>query len=295
VRFACTACGKCCSTPPETTILEAISLGDVFVAALRYRVSRVLKGERAYVVANTHVEPEFADLDRAEYYDATRAQLERVAVRIGFDATSDVFITISATAWAYPRDSKGCPALAADGKACTIHERRPLTCRTVPARYDIPDRLLSRALKKIVDHGRKELAYECDVSDAAPVFIEGDTITDAGYVRDREAALSAIDGERKLHERILNSARLPKPQDILRASGPHMDISVSFPAVVIEALETGAIDPPAARAFSEKQIALASAAVKRALARQDKAERECTTRFRKLIESYETIVKALPS
>src|SRR6185295_18073957 len=104
-----------------------------------------------------------------------------------------------------------------------IHERRPLTCRTVPARYDIPDKLLSRAVRKVVDRGRKELGYECDVSDAAPIFIEGDALTDAAYVRDREAALGAIAGERKLHERILNSARLPKAQEILKAAGPHMD------------------------------------------------------------------------
>src|SRR5260221_12823536 len=116
-------------------------------------------------------------MDRGAYYDATRARLDQVAVRIGYDATADLYISLSATAWTYPRDSKGCPALAADGKACTIHKKRPLTCRTVPARYDIPDALLSRAPRKVVDRGRAELGYECGVSEAAPLFIEVETAT----------------------------------------------------------------------------------------------------------------------
>jgi Fe-S-cluster containining protein len=272
--------------------MEMLALGDVFVAALRYRVSRVLKGNRDAVLERTRVEPEFADMDRGTYYDATLAHTERVAVRVGHDTTADFFVSISATAWMYPREAKACPALAADGKACTIHERRPLTCRTVPARYDVPAELLSRAVRATVERGRAEHGYECDVSDSAPVFIDGDTLVDGAYVKDRDAALAAIDSERNLHERLLQSERLPKPPEIVKAAGPHMDVSVSFPAVVIEALEAGAIELPAAREFVEKQMTLLDAAISRALARKDRGERETTGRFRKVRDSYATILKA---
>lgn len=292
LHFACTSCGKCCTTPPEMTVTEAIALGDVFVPSLVYKVARAPKEGNEVGLRDVFVEPEFAEMDRNAYVDAVLDTVKRTGVLVGNQPGWDIYITITARPWIYPRVG-GCPAL--ENKLCKIHDRRPYTCRTVPLSYEVPDAMLVPAFRAVVEKGKSLRGYECDTSNAAPTFLKDGKLLDAGYAKDRAAGLAAAEKERPLAERILSSRMLPPLTEILKASGGQSTLSVSFFGAAVEAKNEGLIDDAGLKRFCEQQIAILERDTQAAILRREKNEREWTTRFRSLLDAYQSIVKSIPA
>jgi len=136
------------------TVLEAVRLGDVFVPALVYRLTSLPRDDNEAAFASLVPHPHFAEMPGRELVSRLRESTAvRAAGAVVSEAGWDHHVSITTRAWAY---SPGCPALR--GKECSIHARRPHTCRTVPIRYDVPAGLLVRAFRGAVDAGRASIA-----------------------------------------------------------------------------------------------------------------------------------------
>ncbi len=301
IHFACTACGKCCTDPPEMTVLEAARLGDVFIPALVYRLTSVPRDDNEAGLAAFRPHRDFEGMDAKRFVAALR---ESTAVRAAGATVSEPgwehYVAVTARPWIYPRDagSAWCPALGPDHKACTIYERRPHTCRTIPVRYDVPDGLLVRAYRSLVDRGiASPDHYDCDVSSSAPVLFKGEgddaVVTDDEYLRARKAGMDAAMADKPLAAHILASPLLPPLRELfpqLRRAGV---LAVSFHGALASAHDLGLIDEAAVRTFCHAQLALLDREISGALARKRKEDRDTTNRFRTLVEAYGKMLSLL--
>jgi len=290
IRFACTACGKCCTEPPEMTVLEAVRLGDVFVPALVYRLTSLPRDDNEAAFASLTPHPHFKDV---EGRDLVARLKESTAVRsagaVVSEAGWDHHVGITARAWGY---SPGCPAL--HGKECSIHTRRPHTCRTVPIRYDVPAGLLVRAFRGAVDAGRASKdPWECDVSENAGVLLRDGAVIDSDYAKAREAGEAAALAERSLAEKILAYPLLPPLREIYPQLRRSKVIAISFHGALAAAHDLGIVDDATMKTFLAAQLELLDREITAALARKRKEDRDTTTRFRTLRDAYASMQKTL--
>jgi Fe-S-cluster containining protein len=274
------------------TVTEAIALGDVFVPSLLYKLARAPRPDNEVGWRDVFVEPEFAEMDKKEYVGAIIAYVSRTGVHIGTQPGWDLYLTITSRPWIYPRVER-CPALAADGKLCTIHTRRPGTCRTVPVGYDVPDALVVPAFRGLVERGKSARGWECDTSNAAPVLLRNGQVVDAEYARARAEGVERAEKEKELTERLLRSPMLPPLAEIVRAMGQQASLSASFFGAAVEAKNMGLIDEERLKTFCDQQIGHLERETEAALKRRDKSEREWTNRFRSLLDAYRTIRKGI--
>jgi Fe-S-cluster containining protein len=291
IRFACTACGKCCTEPPEMTVLEAVSLGDVFVPALVYRLTSLPRDDNEAAFASLAPHPHFKDVPGRDLVTRLRESTAvRAAGAVVTEAGWDHHVSITARAWGY---SPGCPALR--GKECSIHTRRPSTCRTVPIRYDVPAGLLVRAFRGAVDAGRASKdPWECDVSDAAPVLLRGDgELVDPEYKKARDVGEAAAFAEKSLCEKILAYPLLPPLREVYPQLRRAKVIAVSFHGALAAAHDLGLLDDAAMKKFLAAQLELIDREVTAALARKRREDRDTTTRFRTLRDAYASMQKTL--
>jgi Putative zinc- or iron-chelating domain len=277
------------------TVLEATRLGDVFVPSIVYRLTSLPKDDNEAAFASLSPHRHFKDMDGRELVTRLR---ESSAVRSAGGVVNEPgwehHISVTARAWTYTEG--WCPALDADNKRCTIHTRRPSTCRTVPIRYDVPEGLLVRAFRGVVDEGRaSKSAFECDVSDAAPVLLRDGTCVDPEYEGARKAGIDAAVSEKGLAGRILSSPLLPPVREIYSLLRRGQLVSVSFHGALIAAHELRLVDDAQARAFSAAQVVLLEREIESALSRKLKSDRDMTTRYRALVSAYKAIVSRLPS
>jgi Fe-S-cluster containining protein len=293
LRFACTACGKCCTEPPEMTVLEATRLGDVFVPALVYRITSIPRDDNEAALASLKPHPHFKGVEGRELVARLRESSSvRSAGAVVHDAGWDHHISITARPWTY--ETKRCPALAADQKQCTIHERRPHTCRTVPIRYDVPAGLLVRAFRGVVDAGRASSdPFECDVSESAPVLLRDGEVVDESYAAARKAGDEAAVAERDLAARVLQYPIMPPLKEIYPLLRQNKLVSISFHGALAAAHDLELIDDAGVKAFCAAQLALIDREIATALARKRKEDRETTSRFRTLREAYATMSSRL--
>jgi Fe-S-cluster containining protein len=290
IRFACTACGKCCTEPPEMTVLEAVKLGDVFVPALVYRLTSLPREDNEAAFASLSPHPHFKDVPGPELVSRLR---ESAAVRsagaVVTDAGWDHHVSITARAWGY---TPGCPALV--GKECAIHARRPHTCRTVPIRYDVPAGLLVRSFRGAVDAGRASKdPWECDVSESAPVLLRDGVVVDRDYAKAREAGEAAALAEKILCEKILAYPLLPPLREVYGLLRQRKLVSVSFHGALAAAHDHGLVDDATMKTFLAAQLTLLDREISSALARKRKEDRDTTTRFRTLRDAYASMRKTL--
>jgi len=213
----------------------------------------------------------------------------------------DHYVAVTVRPWTYPaRDGdRWCPALGADRKQCTIYERRPHTCRTIPARYDVPDALLVPAFRGFIDRGLASAdRYECDVSSSAPAFLrgetdEGATLVESSYLEARKAGMDAAMADEPLAARILASPLLPPLRELfpqLRRAGL---IAVSFHGALASAHDLGLVDDAGVRAFCSGQLALLEGEIAAAVQRKRKEDRDTTGRFRTLLAAYREMLERL--
>jgi Fe-S-cluster containining protein len=295
IHFECTACGKCCTEPPEMTVLEATRLGDVFVPALVYRLTSLPKDDNEAAFASLSPHRHFKGMDSRELVARLReSSAVRAAGVIVTEPGWEHHVSITTRAWTY--QAIWCAALDADHKRCTIHDRRPHTCRTVPIRYDVPAGLLVRAFRGVVDEGKASSdPFECDVSESAPVLLRDGEVVDEEYASARKAGVDAAVAEKELATRILSSPLLPPIRDVYGLLRRGQLVSVSFHGGLAAAHDLKLIDDAGVRSFCTAQVALLEREIERALARRLKNEREMTTRYRTLVSAYETMMSRLSS
>jgi Fe-S-cluster containining protein len=291
IRFACTACGKCCTEPPEMTVLEAAKLGDVFVPALVYRLTSLPRDDNEAAFASLAPHEHFKDMDGRELVRRLRESTAvRAAGAVVTEAGWDHHVSITARPWTY--EPRGCPALRA--KECSIHTRRPHTCRTVPIRYDVPAGLLVRAFRGVVDVGRASSdPFECDVSENAPVLLRDGAVVDADYAKAREVGEAAALAEKTLAEKVLAYPLLPPLREIYPQLRRAKVISISFHGALAAAHDLRMIDDATLETFLTAQLALIDREISAALARKRKEDRDVTSRFRTLQAAYVSMRSAI--
>lgn len=186
-RFACTACGRCCDRGPEMEIGEAAALADRFSLSLIFKVHSLPTSERSPwarrwrgVLGTT--------LGVRQALDEQRRQLKPFAALRRVDRARDRQIFLTLSAMVDDDGAKSCPALF-DGR-CSIYERRPLTCRTVPLHY-------SRApstLQAYLDGFTATAGYACETIAAPPILARGQVQVEE-VRRAREEALLVASGD----------------------------------------------------------------------------------------------------
>ena len=163
VHFACVACGRCCSSPPQMAVEEALRLYDSFPLAVQISVFPVGEDYRAV-----------KDADRRKVVQ----QIRDTAVDLGglqiTRPTGKKWVVVLCANALDPAEEP-CPALADDGK-CRIHQRRPVLCRAVPFAHEVDPRLSIRL-------HRQQYRHDCDWSSTAPVVMRDGQIVDAGYAQ----------------------------------------------------------------------------------------------------------------
>jgi Fe-S-cluster containining protein len=196
LRFACTSCGACCNRSPEVQLSEAAALADVFVFRLMFRLyelPRAWSGQQA-----TPTGPGSAE----EFYEAKRLLAAFAARKYpakarpgGKIVETTRYVTISALTL----NSDAGPCAALGNGRCTIYERRPLACRTVPFHYSRPEAAAEKDLKAFVETE----GYGCDTGPGAPVVVAAGRIVDPEARRARADALARAGQDRRWEEAIL--------------------------------------------------------------------------------------------
>ncbi|MFL9909556.1 hypothetical protein [Paraburkholderia sp. RL17-337-BIB-A] len=138
--YACSACGKCCNSPPAMSLPELFRHRDLFIGCIAIgRVPRKRLHEKLRVGEHEAI------LD-----DTDIVAFEAIADTLLYRA-GDTF-SITAQGYDYPSLAR-CPALEDDGR-CAIHfNGKPVTCEVVPLDPLVPD-----ALQHLVLAGRNQSA-----------------------------------------------------------------------------------------------------------------------------------------
>jgi Fe-S-cluster containining protein len=246
LRFACTRCGACCNRSPEVLLSEAAGLADLFVFRLMFRL---------YALPRRSAGPADAHYQSKRLLDAFAAHSWPVKRRPGANAIGQTnYLTISALT--LETGSGACAAL--DGGGCTIYERRPLACRTVPFHYSRAEASAERDLAAFVATG----GYRCDTSEDAPVVLAEGRIVDPRARQARADALALAGRERRWQRAILRRLRtdagdgpLPGLREI-EANAAFGVTTVSMRAAWRIAAEAGVIDPAQCRSLVAAQARL---------------------------------------
>ncbi|MGB7655281.1 MAG: YkgJ family cysteine cluster protein [Novosphingobium sp.] len=171
-HFACTQCGKCCDRAPEVELGEAAALADVFSWQLLFRLYSLPRSVADFPLGGAPREQA-----SAQFFESRRLlgafaahTFHAKAMVDGKPQQRTFYLTISALA--FDPLGAGCPAL--DGPLCSIHPRRPLTCRSVPLHYS---RALSFAAADL-DRFTATPGYACATGIDAPLVLEGGKVAD---------------------------------------------------------------------------------------------------------------------
>lgn len=211
IGFHCTACGKCCNSPPLMSMDELFRHADRFVGALSLRRVRPPLAGTRHMVDGHLVEVTADDV----------AAFAALARRQGHPLPNGDVLMIATQAIDYPSRGR-CPALADDGR-CTIHASRPSTCAMVPLDAWVPDRLQAVSLAAKRRGGEHDIGADCVSvvssgslpADVIPL-VRASEVAEPGYAaalarrRDDEARDKAVWGDavcRLLMPELLGRAR----------------------------------------------------------------------------------------
>jgi Fe-S-cluster containining protein len=196
LRFACTLCGKCCNRAPEVELSEAAALLDVFVFRLMFRLYWLPSQAKDYLEwGNRKQRSSSVFFEKKRLLNAFSARrYQAKGLRDGKRVAFTKYLVISALAL----DTVDGECGALGGNKCSIHERRPLSCRSVPLHYSRAEANAAADLEAFV--GTK--GYRCDTSDAAPVILEDGRIVDPMIVAARSRAIEVAGRDRPWSEAI---------------------------------------------------------------------------------------------
>ena len=184
IAFGCTACGRCCNSPPRLSLPELFGFQHVFIGCLA--VARLSAGGHA---------------DRM-------ALLDRLAVRAPGPGGA-THIAIMPQGYGYDADPH-CPALAQDG-GCSLHSAgKPLQCRAVPLDPLSPDALQGLVLReRMADAAFANAGCLATGADAARALLTQDCkIVDPDFAGSITARRDAIANDTAIWGRSVAAALL---------------------------------------------------------------------------------------
>jgi hypothetical protein len=286
--LACTACGKCCNSPPTMSLAELLRYRERFIGCLaigRQPVRREGGRMRAGTFECT------LDAADAQACDSLSQTLFHRSAAFGND-----WIALTLQGYEYSSLAR-CPALADDGR-CTLHEAgKPAMCEAVPLDPLLPDRLQTLVLE-----GRREsaqwLGADCirttATANAVPLVREGSVAQPETLARFR----GALAFERGIWRDAV-FASLHEAAADLRASlarlGPGGHLTVSIAPVLIATARVSARCRELCVAYIDSQIALIERSVEAALARRRLDDREVTRELRGFAQAYARVRGMLAS
>ncbi len=210
---------------------EAAGLSDVFVLRLMFRLYGLPDQFRA-----SQMDPGAAPNSSAAFYEKKRLlshfAARKIPVKIWRDGKQidySKYLVISALAL----DTHPGACRALEGSSCGIHERRPLSCRTVPLHYSRIEGSAEADFEAFVGTP----GYRCDTSQTAPMILSKGRIVEPQIIKARSDALALADRDRKWSEAIAREVmrgpagggRLARIDEI-EASAQHGALTVSMRA-----------------------------------------------------------------
>lgn len=258
VSFHCSACGKCCNSPPQLTLAELFRHQHRFVGAIGLRRMR--------------------PADSAHAADAAG-----LAGRLGHALPGGDYLMLAVQGLDYP-SLKRCPALA-DDNGCAIHASRPSTCAMVPLHAWTPDALQPVLLAQ----RRAGLGYigaDCIAAGPRDGFRElarGGRVADPAYAdalerrRDDEAQEKSVWGDQVFRWLLPELLAAPGGIAALPLTGTRTMALVPALAVLAGA---SARSRERCLDFADAQVALIRRNLAAALARKQAADRPVTAELR---------------
>ena len=242
-RFSCTQCGKCCNRSPEVELSEATALADTFVFRLMFRVYWLPQQFiTPQVAGNSPLNSSSAFYERKRLltaFAAHKASLKAKRDRKGVASTRYLMIS----ALALDTNSGECGAL--HGTKCSIHKRRPLSCRSVPLHYSRTSATADIDLKAFVETE----GYQCDTSQASPIILQNGLIVDEEINLARSNAITTARGDRPWSEAIARRVVSPPSANRRLPTMEHVEANSQLGALTVSmfeawqiATETGLID-----------------------------------------------------
>lgn len=253
MRFACTQCGACCDRSPEMLLSEAAGLADMFVFRLMFRLyalPRTLAGRGA---SRYPAEGSAGAFHESKRLTAAFAARRHFAKRKEGSRAVEYAEYLVISALTLDTGAGACTALS--GGRCTIYERRPLACRTVPFHYSRPEASAERDLEAFV----ATPGHRCDSTAQAPVVLAGGRIVDPQARRTRRDALELSERDRRWQEAIL---RRLKTGDVDLPGLREIEANAAFGATTVSmrvawqiAAESGVIGADECRSLIAAQAA----------------------------------------
>ena len=263
--FHCTACGKCCNSPPRLTLPELLHHQDVFIGCLA--ISRLAAG---------------ADAQRA-------ALLDTLAFRAPGPGGA-THIAIVPQGYGYD-SAQSCPALAGAG-LCALHEhRKPMQCGVVPLDPLAPDPQQGLVLSERLQDGAW-LEAGCighAAAGARAPLIASMQVVDPVFASALQAQRGAMAADLRMWGRGVF--------DLLRADGTAIDSALSrvplggfvalpmVPALLVLA-GISEILRQACITFLKAQVHLIDVSVRQSVLRRQRDDRPMTERLRAWAVSY---------
>lgn len=212
-RFACTQCGHCCNRPPEVELGETAALADTFAWQLMFRLYSLPQNLAGYLSPKQSREQA-----GVEYYESKRllshfaAHSYNAKAKV-YDEVEDRTFYLSISALALDPANGSCGALA--DNRCSIYDRRPLSCRSVPLHYSRGEAFGPGDLDAFTGHA----ANLCDTGPEAPLVMQGGRVVDPAIAAARSAAHDQADADKRWKQAIFkamksNSAGLPNMRQV---------------------------------------------------------------------------------
>lgn len=146
-----------------------------------------------------------------------------------------------------------CAALSSSN--CSIYERRPLACRTVPLHYARDETLAEQDFDDFVSTP----GYRCNVGESAPALIENGTVVDPSSRATRAQATHIVERDAPWKAAILRAMRsasdgsLPRPEEV-EANAPFGAMTTSMRVAWLIAGEAGLMRKDESMALVNAQL-----------------------------------------
>jgi len=253
-RFACTQCGKCCNRSPEVELSEAAALADIFVFRLMFRLYWLPNQLSDYVGdADATGNRSAVFYERKRLLGACAARKFPAKVRRNGKAV-DYTKYLMISALAVDVTPGACAAL--NGTRCGIHQRRPLSCQSVPFHYSRGEASAEADLAAFVATSE----YQCDTGATADVVLSDGKIIASGFTAARSEAIALAERDRAWASAIVRQMKassaagsLPTLQEI-EANAQFAATTISMRVGWQIAADAGVIAPGECERLTELQL-----------------------------------------
>ena len=281
-RFSCTQCGACCNRSPEVELSEAAALSHVFVFRLMFQLIYLPRHAERGLSGGSEL-----FYQKKRLLNGHAAAKYPVKVMRGGKALETVqYLMISALAV----DTLPGACAALKSGSCSIHETRPLGCRTVPSHYSRADGLAMADFDAFV----ATAGYRCDTSKDAPVFLEDGKIVSEEVSEARANALELAGRDRSWKEAIVRQMR-SRGAGLKLPTFEEMEANSAFAAMTTSMRVGWQIAASSMLMTHEQELALAEAqlgTIRRELAHFRGSASDAQT-LREMAAEYRSVLKGL--